>query len=166
MWKGVGLLLTLLVVVEVAAAFDGRRTTSLPRPHLPSRDAREAYFAANGSPLPSSANCTTLWFTQTLDHFSASPGTYRQRYFVCLDAEADKPSASVDIGAAAPQDRPVFFYCGNEANVELYVNATGLMWENAKEFNAVLVFAEHRYFGESVPFKAPLSNKQMSWLSA
>ena len=50
--------------------------------------------------------------------------------------------------------------------MELYVNATGLMWENAKEFNAVLVFAEHRYFGSSVPFKAPLSNEEMSWLSA
>ena len=40
---------------------------------------------------------------------------------------------------------PIFFYTGNEANVELYVNATGLMWENAQQFGAALVFAEHRY---------------------
>ena len=44
---------------------------------------------------------------------------------------------------------PIFFYTGNEANVELYLNATGLMWEHAESFGAVLVFAEHRYYGES-----------------
>ncbi|CAN0465415.1 unnamed protein product, partial [Laminaria digitata] len=43
---------------------------------------------------------------------------------------------------------------GNEADVSLYVGATGLMWENAPAFNALLVFAEHRYYGESLPFGA------------
>ncbi len=42
---------------------------------------------------------------------------------------------------------------GNEADVTLYLNATGLMWENMEKFGALLVFAEHRYFGESaMPF--------------
>jgi lysosomal Pro-X carboxypeptidase len=48
--------------------------------------------------------------------------------------------------------RTVFFYFGNEDNVELYVNHTGLMWESAAEFKALLVFGEHRYYGETMPY--------------
>ena len=28
-----------------------------------------------------------------------------------------------------------------------YLNNTGLMWESAEAFGAMLVFAEHRYYG-------------------
>lgn len=47
---------------------------------------------------------------------------------------------------------PIWFYTGNEASVELYVNATGLMWENAGAAGALLVFAEHRYYGATYIF--------------
>ena len=46
-------------------------------------------------------------------------------------------------------DGTIFFYTGNEAPVELYINNTGFMWENAASFGAALVFAEHRFFGGS-----------------
>ena len=60
--------------------------------------------------------------------------TFKQRYFVC-----DKHW--IDQGG---RKGPIFFYVGNEADVTLYLNNTGLMWESADEFGALLVFAEHR----------------------
>ncbi len=84
---------------------------------------------------PTSANCTTYFFEQNIDHFNwgVPPGgvqTYQQRYFVC-----DQHWRT---------DGAVFFYFGNEDDVTLYVNHTGLMWENAEKFGAMLIFAEHR----------------------
>lgn len=92
---------------------------------------------------PGVQNTSLHWYDQTIDHFSWAPTfsgeqTFKQRYFVY--DRYWKPGG------------PIFFYCGNEANVELYVNATGLMWENAQSFGAALVFAEHRYYGKSIPF--------------
>ena len=42
----------------------------------------------------------------------------------------------------------LFFYLGNEAAVTEYIKYTGLMWETASQYNALLVFAEHRYYGK------------------
>ncbi|KAJ1477814.1 peptidase S28, partial [Baffinella frigidus] len=72
--------------------------------------------------------------------------TWQQRYFIC-QGMWKKPGAPKD-----PAPGPIFFYTGNEASVEGYVKATGLMWENAAPFSALLLFAEHRYYGKSLPF--------------
>ncbi|GFH27054.1 uncharacterized protein HaLaN_25312, partial [Haematococcus lacustris] len=82
--------------------------------------------------------------------------TYSQRYFVC--GEQRQPSANGLPG-------PIFLYLGNEADVTLYLNNTGLMWENAASFNALLVFAEHRYYGKSVPYGGQV-RRHMRYLSA
>ncbi|EEE51674.1 hypothetical protein OsJ_33022 [Oryza sativa Japonica Group] len=77
-----------------------------------------------------------------LDHFNelpASNGTFRQRYLV---------NGTFWGGAAAP----VFVYAGNEGDVALFASNTGFMWEAAPRFRAMLVFVEHRYYGESLPF--------------
>jgi lysosomal Pro-X carboxypeptidase len=87
-------------------------------------------------------HCKEEFLEQPLDHFNhGEQRTFRQRYFVCQAPGASSTSSS----------RALFFYTGNEANVELYVEATGLMWEMAPDFGAMLVFAEHRYYGKSVP---------------
>eukprot|EP00164_Ancoracysta_twista_P034612 GFYU01075127.1.p1 GENE.GFYU01075127.1~~GFYU01075127.1.p1 ORF type:complete len:112 (-),score=10.66 GFYU01075127.1:13-348(-) len=74
---------------------------------------------------PSVNDCETKWFDQRLDHWgfasqatAAFPLTFKERYFVCYPA-----------GVTASTAKNVFFYTGNEANVELYVNLTGLMWD-------------------------------------
>lgn len=47
---------------------------------------------------------------------------------------------------------PILLYTGNEANVELFYNTSGFQVETlARKFGAVVVFAEHRYFGKSMP---------------
>jgi len=46
-----------------------------------------------------------------------------------------------------------------------YVNHTGLMWEHAADVGAMLLFIEHRYYGESVPF-APNTPGCMHWLTS
>ena len=60
-------------------------------------------------------------------------------YFLCL-------------GHAQGSQPPVFFYFGNEDHVELYIEHTGIMWETAPAMGAALIFLEHRYYGQSLPF--------------
>ena len=86
-------------------------------------------------------NCT--WFTieQPLSHMQrGNAGVFQQR-FCWFSGYWKTDTAS-----------PVFLYTGNESPVEEYVNNTGLLWNLAKKFNALVIFAEHRYFGLSVPY--------------
>ncbi|ENN79585.1 lysosomal Pro-X carboxypeptidase-like [Dendroctonus ponderosae] len=49
---------------------------------------------------------------------------------------------------------PIFFYCGNEADITTFFDNTGFLLEIAPIFNALVVFAEHRYYGLSMPLGA------------
>lgn len=98
--------------------------------------------------------CEELYFENLIDHFAENEGqaegsssfsTFRQRYILCNPFNWQAGD-------------PVFYYVGNEANVDLYVNNTGLMWQGGEDLHALLVFGEHRYFGKSqMPF--PIKDK-------
>lgn len=82
----------------------------------------------------------TLYLDQKIDHFGfLEDGTFKQRYLVA-DKHWQQPGG------------PILFYTGNEGDITWFCNNTGFMWEVAEELGAMLVFAEHRYYGESLPF--------------
>jgi lysosomal Pro-X carboxypeptidase len=89
----------------------------------------------------SSADCKWRYVEQPLAHFNRGSveRTYKQR--ICVYDGFWKPNAQL----------PIFLYTGNESPVEEYVNNTGLLWTLAEKKSALVVFAEHRYFGESIP---------------
>lgn len=43
-------------------------------------------------------------------------------------------------------------YCGNEGDIEWFASNTGFLWEIAPLFGALVVFPEHRYYGDSMPY--------------
>lgn len=91
--------------------------------------------------FPNCPSCAyeTKWFEQNIDHFTfINNATFKQRYLI--DKSNWKPGSAI------------FFYCGNEADIELFARTMGLLWEIAPYFNAMLVFAEQRYQGRSLPF--------------
>ncbi|CAN8010443.1 unnamed protein product [Ixodes pacificus] len=82
----------------------------------------------------------TYYFTTKVDHFGyANNDTFKMRYLVA-DQYWDHDGG------------PIFLYTGNEGDIEVFANNTGLMWDWAPEFKALLIFAEHRYYGKSMPY--------------
>jgi hypothetical protein len=74
------------------------------------------------------------WFTSPVDHFSfTSNATFNLRYLVYDEWFGSQGSR-----------KSVLFYCGNEADIYSFYDATGLMFDIASEIGALLVFAEHR----------------------
>ncbi|KAI8562970.1 hypothetical protein RHMOL_Rhmol03G0077100 [Rhododendron molle] len=84
------------------------------------------------------------YFTQTLDHFNYHPESYetfQQRYLI-----------NDTSWGGAEKNAPIFVYTGNEGNIEWFAQNTGFVYENAPRFEALIVFIEHRFYGESIPF--------------
>ncbi|CAI4220952.1 unnamed protein product, partial [Auanema sp. JU1783] len=75
-----------------------------------------------------------------VDHFSfANTDTFPLRFFI--NTESYKPGG------------PILFYTGNEGNLEGFATNTGFMWDLAPELNAAVIFAEHRFYGKTQPYR-------------
>ncbi|XP_048232562.1 lysosomal Pro-X carboxypeptidase isoform X2 [Ricinus communis] len=84
----------------------------------------------------------TRYFYQRLDHFSFSNlPKFPQRYLINSDNWSGPDKLA-----------PIFLYCGNEGDIVWFAENTGFVWEIAPRFGAMVVFPEHRYYGESIPY--------------
>ncbi|XP_033119205.1 lysosomal Pro-X carboxypeptidase-like [Anneissia japonica] len=91
-------------------------------------------------PKTSKYNYDTYYFEQKVDHFNfANDDVFKQRYLVSTEHWGG-------------YGMPILFYCGNEGDITWFSENTGFMWDIAPEFNAMIVFAEHRYYGKSMPY--------------
>lgn len=107
---------------------------------IPAHSIQQRSTPADSAISENKINYQTKWFNQSVDHFSwANSDTYKQRYLVNMDHWCGK-------------NCPILFYTGNEGDIEMFTNNTGWMWENAKTLKAMLIFAEHRYYGKSIPY--------------
>lgn len=84
------------------------------------------------------------YFTNNVDHFTSNNTnqlTFQTRYLV---------NETYAAGVTSP---PILFYCGNEGAVTTFYANSGFMTETlSAELKAVVLFGEHRYYGESLPF--------------
>jgi len=104
------------------------------------------------APYPPQVN----WFPQVIDHFNQErhPNTWSQRYLT-WDRAWDTRG-------------PIFFYTGNEGDITSFYDNSQFILEAAQQFNALVIFAEHRYYGESWPFGTPeksLTRENIGYLS-
>ncbi|RVW17892.1 Lysosomal Pro-X carboxypeptidase [Vitis vinifera] len=102
----------------------------------------------------------TRYFEQRLDHFSiADLPKFRQRYLI-----------STRHWTGPDRMGPIFLYCGNEGDIEWFAANTGFVWDMAPRFGAMVLFPEHRYYGESMPYgsrdKAYANAASLSYLTA
>ncbi|KAG5897246.1 hypothetical protein JTB14_013150 [Gonioctena quinquepunctata] len=86
-----------------------------------------------------------------LDHFSTLNKTFKLRYLVN--------------GQHHVKGGPVFLYTGNEGNIFMFAQNTGFIFDIAPVFNALIVFVEHRYYGESLPFGNSTKSEDFRFLT-
>ena len=108
------------------------------------RYAASAVSAAAATDNGTAKPFTAHYFQQELDHFTFTPNASRlfsQKYLLNDTFWRRKPNAG-----------PLFVYTGNEGDIEWFTTNTGFMFDIAPDFGALLVFIEHRFYGESKPF--------------
>lgn len=93
-----------------------------------------------------SKDLKVFFYNQTLDHFNFNPesyATFPQRYFI-----------NFKWWGGAKTHAPIIVYLGAEGPIDQDIEILGFFTENAPRFNALLVYLEHRFYGESNPVES------------
>ena len=127
--------LTLVALTGLAFVAHGKPGSRTTTPKFMSKRLLKS------SALPD--NVKTLYADVPIDHFTNNGNLdmYKMRYLL------DETQA---VGQANP---PILFYCGNEGDITNFYTNSGFMTKTlAQQFKGVVLFGEHRYYGESKPY--------------
>ncbi|KAF7633017.1 hypothetical protein Mgra_00007598 [Meloidogyne graminicola] len=96
------------------------------------------------------------WFDNVpIDHYSyLNSKTFKLRYLINIDYFKQK-------------NAPIFIVLGDEGTIEDDPPAYGFVYDIAPLFGAAIIFAEHRFFGKTLPFgnNSYLNVENMGYLS-
>ncbi|KAJ8769350.1 hypothetical protein K2173_002554 [Erythroxylum novogranatense] len=137
--------LLLLTIIVTIAVISSPPSVALQPSGLPLFKRAPRFLGKYSHPIPTQLRqgykYETKYFYQRLDHFSfLDLPKFRQRYLI-----------NTDYWVGPDRLGPIFLYCGNEGDIEWFAVNTGFLWEIAPRFGAMVVFPEHRYYGESMP---------------
>ncbi|CAI9104935.1 OLC1v1003727C2 [Oldenlandia corymbosa var. corymbosa] len=114
-----------------------QKTTRLSPLH-PNRKAKILSSVGSGNDFE------TKYYEQTLDHFNYQPqsyATFTQKYVI-----------NSKYWGGANSSSPILAYLGAESSLGNDFSYIGSLSDNAPRFKALLVYIEHRFYGESIPF--------------
>ena len=116
-------------------------SNALPaRSRSPSRYASSLLGARQAAdPFIYEQRFTTTFADQLNWYGRTSAATFQQRYLI-------------NASFWRSPTHPIFFYAGNEGDIELFTQNTGFLWSLAQEMGALVVFCEHRFYGQSMPY--------------
>ncbi|XP_021692125.2 uncharacterized protein LOC110673327 [Hevea brasiliensis] len=127
--------LPLLLVSLVVPSSVTATSINIPRMLIPFRKIGNSGIPVDFEPFS---------YTQTLDHFNFRPesyNTFKQRYFINSKYWGGPNSSA-----------PIFAYFGAEEAIDEDLTTAGFLTDNASKFKALLLYIEHRYYGQSNPF--------------
>ncbi|GLU20176.1 hypothetical protein SLE2022_363880 [Rubroshorea leprosula] len=135
--------LLIIFTIAVVSASSSPSLASPPSSFSPSKKPpRFLSKFSHGTRTQQQYRYEIRYFSQRLDHFSfAELPWFSQRYLI-----------STEHWVGPSRLGPIFLFSGGERDVEGIAADTGFVWEIAPRFGAMVLYAEHRYYGESMPY--------------